>query len=146
MNLLGVTLREIHLVREDLSGSEVQLKNVQNNVNITDINLRGISPNSSDKALVFSFEYKTDYDLSKPKGKSLGKIHFLGEVAFSDKKKAMDKVLKSWKKDKKIDDDVLFPVLQAALNFVNIEAIYLARKVLLPSPIRLPQVKPQKSD
>ena len=145
MKFLGISLRDIHLKREDMTG-ELMIKNIKNNINIVDVKIRDLSPDSADKAIIFSFEYKTDYDLSKPKDASLGSIYFLGDVVFTDGKKEMDAVVKAWKKNKKIDEKIIIPVLQAALNHVNVEAIYLSRKVMLPSPVKLPQIKQSQEE
>ena len=142
MNFVGINLREINLKREVVEGS-FKIKNVQNNISVIDVKLKDI-PVSEGKALIFTFEYTTNYELD-PKG-SFGSIRFLGDVVFTDNKKKVDSIMKSWKKDKKIDEDSLFAVLQAALNLVNVEAIYLSRKVMLPSPIKLPQISPKKKD
>jgi len=143
MNLLGVNLREISLKRENMEG-EIKIKNVKNNINVVDINLKNVPVSETGKAIIFSFEYSTDYELAEPKDTLFGSIRFVGDVAYSDTKKKMDDVIKSWKKNKKIDEKTLLPVLQAALNTVNVEAIYLSNKVMLPSPVRLPQIMPQK--
>jgi|GEM_PF-1651266 len=141
MKLLGITLREINLRREDLEG-DLKIKNVNNNINIVNIKLKDVPIGESGKALIFTFEYVTDYELDS--GGSFGRIKIVGDVAFTDKKKVLDDIIKSWKKNKKIEEDVLFPVLQVSLNTVNVEAIYLSKKVMLPSPIRLPQINPPK--
>jgi len=143
MAVVAVNLREINLRREDID-AEVKIKNVTNNINLTNLKQVDFPLSDTGKALVFSFEYKSDYEMSEPKEGVLGTIYMSGDVLFTEKKKVLDSALKSWKDKQKVDDEVLLPVLQAAFNTVNIEAIYLSRKVLLPSPIQLPQIAPQK--
>lgn len=143
MAVVAVNLREINLRREDID-AEVKIKNVTNNINLTNLKQVDFPLSDAGKALVFSFEYKSDYEMSEPKEGVLGTIYMSGDVLFTEKKKVLDSALKSWKDKQKVDDEVLLPVLQAAFNTVNIEAIYLSRKVLLPSPIQLPQIAPQK--
>ncbi|MFA5405765.1 MAG: hypothetical protein WC307_00180 [Candidatus Nanoarchaeia archaeon] len=139
MAIIGVSLREINLKREDIIGS-INIKNVKNNINIVDIKTIDTPLGESGKALVFTFEFNCDYEMSKPKEGLFGKIFFVGDVIFTEKKAVLDSAVKSWKKNKKVDDDVLLPVLQAALNNVTVEAIYLSRKVMLPSPVQLPKI------
>ncbi len=143
MAVIAVNLREINLKREDID-AEVKIKNVTNNINLTNLKQVDFPLSDTGKALVFSFEYKSDYEMSEPKEGVLGTIYMAGDVLFTEKKKLLESALKSWKDKQKVDDEVLLPVLQAAFNTVNIEAIYLSRKVLLPSPIQLPQIAPQK--
>jgi hypothetical protein len=145
MTILGVNLREISLKREDITG-KIKIKNVKNNINIIDVKKVDLPQSSSGKALIFSFEFVSDYEISEPKKGSFGKIRFVGDVVFSEDAKKINAIHKQWKKNKKIDDDILFPILQVAMDMINVEAIYLSRKVMLPSPVKLPQIKPPKSD
>ena len=145
MPVIGVHLREITLKREDLEG-ELRIKTIKNNVNIIELKERPFPASESGKALIFVFEFTSNYELDEPKNKSLGLIRFVGDIVFTDKKKVIDSVLKSWEKDKKIDEKVLMEIIQAAINNVNVEAIYLSRKVMLPSPVPLPQISPPKKE
>jgi len=145
MAVIGVHLREISLKREDLEG-ELKIKNIKNNVDVLSVKERDFPAGESGKALIFGFLFSSDYELEEPKDKSFGSIRFVGDVAFTDKKKVIDSVMSSWNKNKKIEESVLMEVIQAAINEVNVEAIYLSRKVMLPSPIPLPQVSPPKKE
>ncbi len=138
MGVLDINLREIHLKREEIKGN-VKIKKIGNNINIINIREEEI-PAIKSKALILTFEYKSTYEMESPKDGVFGTMHFVGEVVYSDKKKILDSLLKTWKKEHKLDEKVLLVILQAAFNLVNTEAICLSKKVLLPTPIRLPQI------
>jgi len=139
MAIIGVNLREISLKRENITGN-INIKNVKNNINVVEVKSVDVPIGQDGKALVFTFEFESDYEMSKPKEGLFGKLFFVGDVLFTESKSVMDAALKSWKKNKKVDDEVLLPVLQAALDNVTVEAIYLSKKVMLPSPVQLPRI------
>jgi len=137
MDILSVSFREINLKREDIQNATIT--KITNNINIADLKEGPVINN--EKTLSLTFEYTSKYE-TKAKG-NLGHIKIIGDVLFTDKKKVLSSLLKSWK-EKKLEQKSLILPLQAALNSVNIEAICLSKKVLLPSPINLPTIKPKE--
>ena len=87
------------------------------------------------EALKFIFQFNTVYE---PK---IAHILLEGEVLFVDSKEKIEDVLKKWKKDKKVDPDVISPVLNSVLARTNVEALIIARELNLPPPIPLPKVE-----
>ena len=79
MAVIAVNLREINLKREDID-AEVKIKNVTNNINLTNLKQVDFPLSDTGKALVFSFEYKSDYEMSEPKEGVLGTIYMAGDV------------------------------------------------------------------
>lgn len=86
--------------------------------------------------LNFEFNFTSDYG-------EAGKIDLDGAIFFTEDKKIMDKIEKQWKKDKKIDDELIIPVLNRAMSIGYIEAIILSDRVRLPSPLRMPRITPK---
>lgn len=140
MAIIGSNLKEIEAKRFEVKG-DVKGGPVQNNVNITNIEERDLNIENLKKGIAFEFEFKSDYTLEKPSGKKLGYLKLVGEILFVDKEKEMDKILKEWKKTKKVDNSVMQQILNVALDNSQIEAISISRKVMLPSPIPLPRLK-----
>ena len=58
-----------------------------------------------------------------------------------DKDDKVKEILKSWKKDNKVDKDILGPIYNTILSKCNVQAIVLSRDIQLPPPIPLPKVK-----
>ncbi len=138
MPIIGSNLKEIHLERIHELGS-LKLKTIKNNMNIQDVYERKMDVMNIKNALVFDFEFTSDY-ISEDGESKAGSILFRGEVLYSDTEKEIKQILESWKKKKDVKQSIMLPVLQAAFDIAQIDAIYLSRKVLLPSPIELPRV------
>ncbi len=141
MPVINVQLKGININREDFIG-KMQLKNIHNNVLVKDVREQKVNMGNIKKALVFTFNFKSEYLLDKPKDKKFGTLELIGDVVYVTEEKLMNSIIKQWKKDKKIKESVLVEVLQAAFDMAKVEAIYLSRKVMLPSPIELPKVRP----
>ena len=137
MRIIGTNIKKIHVVRNDLKGT-VRIGKITNNVQITDV--QEIELPTGEKALLFEFKFTTDYQLEKPKGKKLGEIEIMGNiVAFCEEEERKD-VMKAWKK-KQLEPSLFQSLLNTALEVSQVEALYNAKKVLLPPPIRIPQVR-----
>ena len=67
MKILGVNLKEINLKREDVEGP-VNIKKIDNNINIVSIRKEEVPVTESGEALIFSFEYVCNYELAGNKG------------------------------------------------------------------------------
>ena len=64
-----------------------------------------------------------------------------GAVLYMGEKKANEKILKGWKKDKKIPKDVVTIIINTILNKCHIEAILLSKEIGLPPPVKLPAIQ-----
>ncbi len=111
---------------------------IKTNVNLKDVAKKDFFVAGEKKqGLNFEFNFIADY-------KEVGKIEVEGAVFYIEEKKTMDKIEKQWKKDKKIDDELVVPVINRAMSIGYIEAIILADRARLPSPLRMPRVAPKK--
>lgn len=145
MPVVGTNFLEMNFVRNELDTKDVAIKEAIRNVNITEIKQKDVILDKDSEILSFVFNYDVTYPTEKPKDKNLGKIFLAGEVLFMDKKDNIKKILSQWKKEKKIERDVMGQVVFAALNVCNLEAMYNSSKVLLPSPFKIDlQVGPKE--
>jgi len=110
--------------------------NIKNNVSITKVEKATLSLGASKQAgLKFSFEFTAVYE------PNLGKILIEGEVLdLQNDEKAVDQAVEDWKKDKKVKQEVMTPLLNSVLSKCNVQALLLSREINLPSPIPLPKV------
>ena len=109
--------------------------NISNNVSIKDIEEATLSTGKAkQKILKFVFNFSSVYD------PSVGKIEFIGDVLVVEPEKKIKEVLDKWKKEKKVQKDVLTPILNTVLARCNIEAIVISRDIGLPPPLPLPKV------
>ena len=88
------------------------------------------------KALAFGFEFSTQY------GPDIAEIKVKGEVIYvNDKEKAA--ILKGWKKDKKLPDDIGIEILNHLFRHCLLKVSNIAEDLQLPPPLNFPMVKPK---
>jgi len=142
MPIIGTNFLKMHYERKPLDLTKVKLGKIERNFSIVDVTERKINLKTSEKVIVFKFNFKTNYFLAEPKDGELGKVDLLTEILFlpSDDKQRKE-IISSWDKKKSIPNDILKQVLTAGLSMTQTEAIYNAQKIMLPPPIPLPQIK-----
>lgn len=112
---------------------------IKSGVNLKDVYQKDFFAAGEKKSgLNFDFTFTADYS-------GAGKIEVDGAVFFVEDKKVLDKLEKQWKKDKKIEDEAIVPILNRAMSIGYIEAIILADRVKLPSPLRMPMITPKSA-
>jgi len=109
--------------------------NVNSTPKITEVREVGL-PSLDKKALSLGFEFVTEY------GPDLAEIRIEGNLLFLAGDNAP--VLKQWKKDKTIPEDVSVPVLNHLFRRCLIKIAGLADELQLPPPLQLPIVKPRE--
>ena len=114
---------------------------IAHNVNIKDVALEQINLDKKQDALKFNFEFKVDY---KP---DLGNILIEGHLLFLDKPEKIKEIQNSWKKNKRIPEDITTNVINTILIKANVKSLILSQDVNLPPQIQLPKaVTKQKTD
>ncbi len=110
--------------------------NINNNATIKDADKTELNiGNKKQNAIKFTFEFKAKYE------PNLAHITLEGEVIWLEKDQDVEKLIKDWKKDKKLPKEVMTPVLNSILAKSNIEALVLSRELNLPPPIPLPKIE-----
>ena len=84
------------------------------------------------KVLAFEFEFVTSY------GPDVAEIKIGGDVLFMSDKNA--EIVKQWKKEKKLPDDVSIEVLNHLFRRCLLKISYMADDLQLPPPINMPLV------
>ena len=90
------------------------------------------------KMLRFDFEFVLNYD---PK---IAEVIVAGHVLYSEESRKADAMLKTWKKDKKFDPEIVGQVMNAALLRANIKALLITQEVGLPPHLQMPVVAKKK--
>lgn len=133
MTVIGIGFNKISMER---FAPVVGKININNNATVKDIDKMELNVgNKKQNALKFTFEFKASYE------PNLAHITLEGEVVWLEKESDAEKILKDWKKDKKIPKEIMTPVINAILAKSNIEALVLSRELNLPPPIPLPKVE-----
>lgn len=132
MAVIGFNFRKIVAEKGDVSSGKV---NIANNVSVKDIEEASVPVAiGKQKALKFNYEFTTKYE------PNVGSIIIEGDVLFLDTESAVSKILKDWKKSKKVDKDVLAPILNTILTKCSIKGLIISQDLNLPSPMQLPSV------
>jgi len=133
MSVVGIQFNKIVLDKKGPAKGKVS---VNNNVSVTDVTKTDLSFGASKQtALQFNFEFKVNYE------PGIAELTFLGYLTYFEKPEAIEEVLKSWKKDKKVPKEIMTPVLNSVLAKCNVEALLLSREVNLPPPLPMPKVE-----
>ncbi|MBU1199713.1 MAG: hypothetical protein KKF46_00720 [Nanoarchaeota archaeon] len=131
MTVIGFSFTKMLIEKKNPVKGKVS---INNNVAIKTVEETTLNINADKKALKLDFEFTSIYE------PGIGNIQMLGEVVYlADKAKAAD-IIKQWKKNKKLDKDVMTAVLNNVLAKCNIQALILSKDMNLPPPIPLPKV------
>lgn len=128
MPVVGMGIKTIDAKRIVEFTPGVQVSNAANLKGITEHEIKEVGKNG----LSVDFEFKSEYS---QKGKKVGEITITGNVLYLDEK---GDVVREWKKDKKLSDDVNIQIINAVLRRCTTKAIVLSEEVNLPPPIPLP--------
>ncbi|MBI2656221.1 hypothetical protein HYX03_00595 [Candidatus Woesearchaeota archaeon] len=110
---------------------------INNNVSIKDIQEDNFSlgKDKQQNVLRFIFEFVSKYE------PNVGTILFEGELLYMEEPKIIKEILGSWKKDKKIQKEIMAGMLNTILTKCNVQALILSQEVNLPPPIPMPKVQ-----
>jgi len=143
MNLLGFNFSKISIER--LPSQSQDLK-VVTNFAVPEIEeVKSDAFKIKDEILKAKFNYNINYE------PDYAKLEFAGEIMISLEPKLFKDVMKEWKENKTINDDVKVFLFNIILKKSNIKAMELEDEMNLPSHIPLPSVtkdsiKSQKSE
>ncbi len=109
---------------------------INNNVSIKDVIEDNLSlGNENQNVVKFKFEFSSKYE---PK---LGSIICDGEVLYLADQKKIKEIMVMWKKEKKVQKEMMAGILNAILTKCNVQALILSQQVNLPPPIPMPKVQ-----
>ena len=136
LGVIGFNLSKIEAER----AAEIKGKlSIKNNIQIKDVQKSDLflGKNKQD-GIKFTFEYNSSYE---PKA---GKITLNGELVAVEESEKVKEIVDGWKKNKKIEADVMTQVINSVLSKCNIQAIILSKEINLPPPVQLPKVQVKK--
>ena len=132
MTVIGFNFRKITAERSSAPSGNV---NISNNVSLKSVEEATVPVGSkSQKALRFNYEFNTKYD---PK---FGSIVIEGDVLYMTSNDIVESTLKNWKKNKKIEKEMLTPILNTILTKCSVKGLLISQDLNLPSPMQLPRV------
>ncbi len=132
--IVGFGFTKLSAERKEAAKGKID---INNNVTIKDVNEDSF-PLGNDKqqnVLRFIFEFTSKYE------PGVGSILFEGELLYMEESKKAKEILSSWKKEKKIQKEIMAGLLNTILTKCNIQALILSQEINLPAPIPLPKVQ-----
>ena len=137
MTVVGFNFTKIDVEREkEIATGKIDIKN---NVNIANVEEHSFAlAGNSQKVAKFTFNFNTSYE---PR---IGKISFIGNILYLSDTKKVEELINSWKKDKKVSNEITALILNTVLNRCNIQALILSQQINLPPPIPMPKVTAEK--
>lgn len=131
--IIGFGFTKVTAERKEAAKGKID---VNNNISIKNVEESDISlGKDNQKALNFTFEFTSTYE------PSIGNISIEGEVIYMDEQKKAKEILNSWKKEKKLQKELMVGLLNTILAKCNVQALILSQEVNLPSPIPMPKVQ-----
>src|SRR3989344_2342123 len=109
MAIVGINVKHISGIKNDELTAEVRVNNNTNLLDVAEANLEAIGK----KGLSVSFEFKSEYIFEKSK-KVLATIKIGGDVIIVEDDH--DKILKEWKKNKKLNEDLNLQIINTILR------------------------------
>ena len=133
MPILGLNFDSIHA--EKKKELKPPLK-INTDVEIVSINKEESFFSNKDEAVLrFNFEFSLIFD-----PKDVAELKLKGHIHFLAKAKDNDKVLATWKKDKKLPPELARQLVNMILLKANIKALLVGQEVGLPPHIRMPLI------
>lgn len=136
MTIVGFTFSKMLATKDDGAKGKI---NISNNVSITDIKETKLSFSSNEqKGINFNFKFSSKYE------PNVGEISLEGSVLYMAAAAEAKNIVDGWKKDKKVDKNLMQNILNHVLTKCNIQALILSKDIALPPPIPLPKVGEKK--
>lgn len=134
MPILGLNFDKLAVERKKVGATNI---NIKTSMGITGIKKEELSVGSKKEPLLrVSFEFGVDYE------PDVAAIKIEGNLVYTEEAKKLDSILKAWKKDRKLDENMMSSFMNAVFLKCSIKSLMLSQEVNLPPSIRLPTVKP----
>ena len=132
MPIVGLKIDSINAQRKkDTFSGELKINSAPKIVSAKEITVSAIGK----KALALGFEFSTVY------GNEIAEIKITGELIYVNDKSAQ--ILKEWKKEKKLPDDVGMEVLNHLFRHCLLKIANISEDLQLPAPLNFPIIKPK---
>jgi hypothetical protein len=126
MPIIGMTLNKIEAKKNEEMSGAVKLNS---NMNITDVKEEDLAALNC-KGLSIMFDFSIKY--ATEKNKASAEINLNGSVIYTGADN--EKIMKDWKKDKKLPDDLKIQVVRIVSEKCSKKAIMLSDDLQLPPP------------
>lgn len=136
MPVIGLSIKSVEAsVREKTFSGTI---NVNSAPVITGVKKKGINMPDLKEAVAIDFRFETSYE-PEDKSEKVGEIIISGTILFGDENS--DAIVQKWKKEKKLDDNMLIDAFNAIFRTCLTEAVHMAYTLRLPPPVSFPTVR-----
>jgi len=137
MPIVGYTINKINAEKLKQIDNKIM---VDHSFKITSIEKEKLKTGTKEEILKFFFDYNVEYK------EGFGNIKMNGFISFLDEPKALKTILDNWKKDKKVDPELMKNILNTILVHCGIKALAISQDLNLPPHIRMPTLEIAKQD
>jgi len=131
MNVIGFNFTKISANKEN---KKDKLEKINSNLEFTNIVKESIDLLKEAHVAKIDFKYNIDYQ------PTLAAIDMEGVILIKSEEKEVDKLIKTWKKNK-IEDEVKIPLFNLILKKCSVKALQLEEELNLPQHIQLPKLQ-----
>ena len=135
--VIGFNLKKISIERKEEIKGKIR---IESRLDITGIKEEKTPLDKGNTVLRFDFDFFINYE------PDLANLKFGGFVLLLEESKAAKKLLKEWKKEKKIEADIKERVFNTVLVKCSIKALALEEELSLPPHLPFPRVKSEKKE
>ncbi len=137
MPIVGFNFNKVYVEKKENIDTPKNIQ-IKNDVLITNVQEEKL-PTGKTKAdgLKFDFKFHLKYE------PEVGEIELIGFIYYLDDPEIIKEIFKSWKKDKKIPQDITQILVNTVLVKGTIKALNLSQEVNLPPHLPLPTVNPK---
>ena len=128
MPIIGFNFNKITAEKKSPATGQI---NVKNNIAIKKVEKLELQLGAKQPALAIYFEYTTTYE---PK---IGMLKLEGMITHIDNEAAIENVVREWKKNRQLPENLMNTVMNHILQKSNIEAVLISREINLPPPIKV---------
>tara|TARA_Y100000034_G_scaffold14075_1_gene14713 strand:- start:22073 stop:22495 length:423 start_codon:yes stop_codon:yes gene_type:complete len=136
MTIIGFNFTKISVKRENSITGNISIKK---KVGIENLRTKEMGLSTNQGALEIDFTYGVSF--LNEKKKNVGNIDLAGNFVFLNEKKLITEVIKQYKKDRSIKQEIITPLLNYTFAKCTLEALLLSKEVNLPMPVQLPKLK-----
>ncbi len=132
MKLVGFNYTKIHAERFEKAK---KFEKISQSLNFTDITKEEIDLMKESNVLKVTFEHTVMYD------PEFVKIDLRGAVLLQMNSETIKEAVKSWKKDKKISDEIKIPLYKIILNRCALKSLNIEEELNVPHHMSLVNIK-----
>jgi len=130
MQIVGINMKEVRAKRIAEYNGPISVNSNSNISNVDELEIPGVNK----KGLSITFEFNCEYQTEKKN--TFAEIVFNGNILWLVDNPA--DVAKSWKKDRKLPEEVSIATINSIVRKCATRALFLSEELNLPPPIALP--------